>query len=81
MQNQRLETWLKSTVAAVALMGAAATPVLIDGRSGSGKSTLAVDLHDEWTGSAVVRLDDALGLDHDGRWPLMQGALQARRHL
>ncbi len=39
-------------------LGPTATTVLIDGRSGSGKSTLAVQLHDKWTDSAIVRLDD-----------------------
>ncbi|QRY51668.1 nucleoside/nucleotide kinase family protein [Mycolicibacterium septicum] len=54
-------------------LGAAATTVLIDGRSGSGKSTLAIDLHDEWTGSAVVRLDDI--------YPGWDGLLWAADHV
>ncbi|MDX1880872.1 hypothetical protein SBE55_23970 [Mycolicibacterium sp. 141076] len=35
-----------------------AATVLVDGRSGSGKSTLATQLHDAWSASVVVRLDD-----------------------
>lgn len=35
-----------------------AATVLVDGRSGSGKSTLATQLHNAWSGSVVVRLDD-----------------------
>lgn len=54
-------------------LGAAATTVLIDGRSGSGKSTLALDLRDEWTGSAVVRLDDI--------YPGWDGLLWAADHV
>lgn len=54
-------------------LGAAATTVLIDGRSGSGKSTLAIELHQVWTDSIVVRLDDI--------YPGWDGLLWAADHL
>lgn len=54
-------------------LGAAARTVLIDGRSGSGKSTLAIELHQLWTDSVVVRLDDI--------YPGWDGLLWAAEHL
>ncbi|OBJ93202.1 hypothetical protein A5746_02475 [Mycolicibacterium conceptionense] len=54
-------------------LGASATTVLIDGRSGSGKSTLAAELHDVWTESVVVRLDDI--------YPGWDGLLWAAGHV